>query len=1031
MSKTFVPLTLITDSPYQARIDTGDTEALAKTILEHGLRQLPEARLLVDGEQPGSFSAHTEPQEFPAPVRSAYAVPEKGSYDAQLASGHRRAQAVQLLNDDDTVPDSALEEIGLPPGFIPVDLQRLSDQKMLDVGTIENVQREWLSPIEEARGIRDHAEMGRTNDEIGEIFGGRSASWVSSRKGLLELPKKVQMAVHEERISVRQAQALRDAYALQEEYPEATGTGTIHDPDGLFQSAKTGTKQSDDIRREVKRWEREITADDDEEFSPDVGTTHPQARGPARGDDETEADQDDLPAGWTWREEGPAKSNGPWSFQATRKAEEVEGTDVFFRAHGVDREECISHAKSFDALEEGDFARLTGFNLPDSAVWCSSRIKDGRPVWCVHARGLGEHITTSEHHRSLEYVVQRAWDSVDEPTPEPTELPEDWEWRESCAEATVHDDQEPGPSAVRHWGTANGAPVRSRVSAGQKEKMIERAHKHEHNLSWAFLRTKLDGASKPSLPDGWAWEVTVFRDGEPRISPFRYKGEPTCPAGWSANADGEDIYEKAKEAIRIEENIQSDDDDPDRDREETAADSLDSSGKGEAKDSSPSESQDGAADHATAADEGKAESSTTQELTGAPSGDGAPSTASDSKDQLPVNWPAIRSTAISILESELEAKPLAKEMAERLTDEYATSPQPIAVNFIDHVLLPEAKKSDEERFEYLKSWFAQFEWAYMLPAAEYEVDDTGSEESLVELPVALTLLTCDFDEIEQHLWDASLPTAAAAYRCADASARKSRIRQRFEDEGVSDPQAWYEQEATEEQRDAIDIACSRLKRRDAEEEGAGEDQDEPDDPAAEEPGPEEGEPEGTADVGEVEPTLIEHLLTTGPDILEGSHALESASIASLYVAHQVAQERGEEDREAVMAGEYTSRNVQIDPDDIPAETWDAIEAEIEDYDTGSEGQIADIDVGLNAETVRALVEGAPAIRDSDEVPTPALVVASWIKEDAHALEQRVRQRTGKTNVAVVYAEMDETVQEEMQAVNERVVQDLQTEGSPA
>jgi len=295
MSKTFVPLTLITDSPYQARIDTGDTEGLADTILEHGLRQLPEARLLVDGEQPSSFSAHTEPQDFPSPVRSAYAVPEKDSYEAQLASGHRRAQAVQLLNDDETVTDAALEEIGLPPGFIPVDLQRLSDEEMLDVGTIENVQREWLSPIEEARGCRFHAQMGRTNDEIGELFGGRSASWVSSRKGLLELPKKVQMAVHEERISVRQAQALRDAYDLEEEHPEAKDV-RILDADGLFESAKRGTKQSDDIRREVKRWKREITSggeDDTEDFSPDVGTTHPEARGPARTDPESTEEHDD------------------------------------------------------------------------------------------------------------------------------------------------------------------------------------------------------------------------------------------------------------------------------------------------------------------------------------------------------------------------------------------------------------------------------------------------------------------------------------------------------------------------------------------------------------------------------------------------------------------------------------------------------------------------------------------------------------------------------------------------------------------
>jgi len=353
MSKTYVPLALLTDSPYQARLDDGDVEGLAETILEHGLRQLPEARLLVDGEQPSSFSQHTEPQDFPAPVRSAYAVPERDSYEVQQASGHRRAHAVQLLNDDETIPDARLEEVGLPPGWVPVDLQRLTDEQMLDLGTIENVQREGLSPVEEAHQIADHAEMGRTNDEIGQIFGGRSASWVSNRKGLLKLPQKVQMAVHEGRLSTRQAQALRAAYELQEQHPEAMEE-SMHDPDGLFESAKRGTKQSGDIRREVKRWEKEITREDykdliteaaelavemtddsltlyaakgaarkrvdkdeyrdywtaeelaesiaepyqkenggQDDFSPDVGTTHPDARGPAREttDQTTENDE--------------------------------------------------------------------------------------------------------------------------------------------------------------------------------------------------------------------------------------------------------------------------------------------------------------------------------------------------------------------------------------------------------------------------------------------------------------------------------------------------------------------------------------------------------------------------------------------------------------------------------------------------------------------------------------------------------------------------------------------------------------------
>jgi len=46
MSKTHVPLDQTRDNPHQPRLDVGDIESLAETILEHGLRQLPEGRNL-------------------------------------------------------------------------------------------------------------------------------------------------------------------------------------------------------------------------------------------------------------------------------------------------------------------------------------------------------------------------------------------------------------------------------------------------------------------------------------------------------------------------------------------------------------------------------------------------------------------------------------------------------------------------------------------------------------------------------------------------------------------------------------------------------------------------------------------------------------------------------------------------------------------------------------------------------------------------------------------------------------------------
>ena len=212
MSKTHVPLDQVRDNPHQPRLDIGDVNALAETILQHGLRQLPEARLIVDGTQP-SYSSYTYAQD------QTWYLEEDEMAVVQLASGHRRVEAVRQLNLDDTVTDGDLRDVGLTPGYVPVDLQRLSGEEMLDLLTIENAQREGLSPIEEARLIGEMVDAGRAAPEIAERFG-KSPSWISNRKRLTQLPTYVQEHVHDGKISVRQAQPLATAFAVEDEHPE-------------------------------------------------------------------------------------------------------------------------------------------------------------------------------------------------------------------------------------------------------------------------------------------------------------------------------------------------------------------------------------------------------------------------------------------------------------------------------------------------------------------------------------------------------------------------------------------------------------------------------------------------------------------------------------------------------------------------------------------------------------------------------------------------------------------------------------------
>jgi len=427
MSKTHVPLDQIRDNPHQPRLDVGDVEGLAETILEHGLRQLPEGRLLRDSHVvTGSLTTHTRREEEGWFLEDG---PEGTEVSVQLAAGHRRVEAVRLLNDDDTVTDADLRAAGLVPGYVPVDLQRLTDDDMLDLLTIENAHREELSAIEQARLIGELAEAGRSGEEVAERFG-KSASWVSNRKRLLELPEYVQTKVHEGDITVRQAGPLVKAQRLEDEHPDVV--------QGVSFDLKPGTL--------VKDAERGVSSSDLRE-----------------------------------------------------KAQALKGYI-----------EVVLNSK--DELEEDAEA--------------DERIAP---------------------------------------------LPAAWHWSDGDPEAAGFEDV--GHRVFREWGTSNGTTVRSRISAGTKQRAIERAHSHEKSLKWASLKSRLSGIGKPSLPDGWIWEITKIEDGHAQIGAFRYEGEPTCPAGWSASADGEDIYEQAKDAIRIEKEIELTDQshDPDRDRKEAQA----------------------------------------------------------------------------------------------------------------------------------------------------------------------------------------------------------------------------------------------------------------------------------------------------------------------------------------------------------------------------------------------------------------------------------------------------------------------------
>ncbi len=110
----------------------------------------------------------------------------------ELIAGERRWRAVKHL--------------GL--GEIPAIVRRVADADLLEISIIENIQREELNPIEEAKAYRRLAqEFGHTQDNIANRVGKDKTS-ISNLLRILNLPDKVQDYISKNMISFGHAKVL-------------------------------------------------------------------------------------------------------------------------------------------------------------------------------------------------------------------------------------------------------------------------------------------------------------------------------------------------------------------------------------------------------------------------------------------------------------------------------------------------------------------------------------------------------------------------------------------------------------------------------------------------------------------------------------------------------------------------------------------------------------------------------------------------------------------------------------------------------
>jgi ParB family transcriptional regulator, chromosome partitioning protein len=156
----------------------------------------------IDLIRPGSFQArrYFDPaalQELAGSIKESGVVSpvvlRTTGKGFELLAGERRWRAAQL---------AGLHEI---PAIVRDDL---TDSEAHVVGLIENLQRESLTPIETAAGLKQLSELfGLTHEQMGERIG-KSREYVTNHLRLLNLAPPVQTLVNEGHLSMGHAKVL-------------------------------------------------------------------------------------------------------------------------------------------------------------------------------------------------------------------------------------------------------------------------------------------------------------------------------------------------------------------------------------------------------------------------------------------------------------------------------------------------------------------------------------------------------------------------------------------------------------------------------------------------------------------------------------------------------------------------------------------------------------------------------------------------------------------------------------------------------
>ena len=153
--------------------------------------------IIANSQQPRKRFGKNEIEDLAASIKSQgilqpIVVRQKDKNKFEIIAGERRWRAAQVVG---------LHEI-------PVIIKNMSDEEAIQAALIENIQRENLNPVEEAKAYQTILKDHKINHDNLSSLVGKSRSHISNIIRLLELDETILNFIEEGKISMGHARAL-------------------------------------------------------------------------------------------------------------------------------------------------------------------------------------------------------------------------------------------------------------------------------------------------------------------------------------------------------------------------------------------------------------------------------------------------------------------------------------------------------------------------------------------------------------------------------------------------------------------------------------------------------------------------------------------------------------------------------------------------------------------------------------------------------------------------------------------------------